>query len=1074
MRRVCHAVSLLLIAVPFLASLPATALGRLHAQQAPGSIAGIVVDGSTFQPLGGASVTVVGTDQSVLTNPQGRFTFTGISAAAGGQIPIRVQLLGYASRTVQVPAGSLEVTVELQPSAIQLEGLVVSALGIEREARALGYSVASASAEELTENRTPRLMDALNGKLAGVSITPLGTGPQGSTKVRIRGQSSLGNNNSPLIVVNGIPIDNTTFGVSGDFGERGGNRNSDSGDGLSSINPDDIVEMSVLKGAAASALYGARAKDGVIMITTRNRAQGEGLQFEVNTNFMHSTPLDFRDYQMQYGAGIAGCRSLVEARPAGTPESGGRPCQAGPNAWGSWSFGEKIEPGMTFFPFPGRSDVEIPYVAQPNQLTDFYQNGHSMTNTLTISQGSERGGFSASISRMDSDGIFPNNTFERHTANLGFTQSVADRLTVSGNVQYSNEDRRNPPNTSEQDYATPVIIYNLGNTLPLSALEEYKYDQSGEREQEWSYFRNRTNPYFALTRFENNIRDRVFGNITTSYQLLPWLMVQGRVGQDYWSRDQDYNRPSGSAVEGPPTQGFVNGNYVVDVSWFRELNADFLVRGNRDFGNFGLDATVGGNYMRRKLERENTVADEFYAYGLYSLQNSPDLSPQYSVSERGVNSLYGSAEVSFRDLLFVTGTVRNDWFSTLSPENWSILYPSISTSFVFSDALPTPSWLDFGKIRAAYAEVGSDTDVAPYSNILFYSINQNRFNGYALGGISGAVPNPLLKPMRLKEWEVGTELSIMDRVRLDLGYYNRVAEDQILSQDISTASGFGSRQVNVGETMNRGVEAMLDLGLVRRPGFSWNSAFNVNWNKSKVIELGPGTDRIRSGTADFHGSLYQIEGEEMNQLFGPAWRRDDQGRIIHNAEGRPLAASEEVNFGSALPRWIGGITNTFTIGRASISALVDFKLGHKLISGTHMNAVRHGLDPITLQGREQGCIVGEGVNESGQPNTACYPIQSYWEAIRTYRLAEQSVFNAGYWQLRQITAGYDITPHLNGALGVQQVRLNLSANNVWLIKKWVPHVHPEQSAIFGDNRQGLESTGMPVTRGLGFNVNIRF
>jgi hypothetical protein len=280
--------------------------------------------------------------------------------------------------------------------------------------------------------------------------------------------------------------------------------------------------------------------------------------------------------------------------------------------------------------------------------------------------------------------------------------------------------------------------------------------------------------------------------------------------------------------------------------------------------------------------------------------------------------------------------------------------------------------------------------------------------------------------------------------------------------------------VNVGETMNKGIEALLDARLVRTDGFSWNTTFNVNWNKSEVIELGTGTDRIRSGTADFHGSLYQIEGEEMNQLYGPAWRRDEQGRIIHNAEGRPLAASGETNFGSALPKWIGGITNTFNVRGVSLSALVDFKLGHKLISGTHLNAVRHGLDPVTLEGRDQGCIVGDGVNEQGQPNTACYPIQSYWEAIRTYRLAEQSVFNAGYWQLRQITAGYDVTPHLNGAFGVQQVRLNLSANNVWLLKKWVPHVHPEQNAIFGDSRMGLESTGMPVTRGLGFNVNVRF
>jgi hypothetical protein len=274
--------------------------------------------------------------------------------------------------------------------------------------------------------------------------------------------------------------------------------------------------------------------------------------------------------------------------------------------------------------------------------------------------------------------------------------------------------------------------------------------------------------------------------------------------------------------------------------------------------------------------------------------------------------------------------------------------------------------------------------------------------------------------------------------------------------------------------MNQGIEALLDASLVRSDRFSWNTTFNLNWNKSEVLELGVGTDRIRSGLADFHGTLYQIEGEEMNQLYGPGWLRDAQGRIVHDASGRPLADPQEKSYGSALPKWIGGITNTFNIRGVSISALIDFKLGHKLISGTHTNAVRHGLDPITLEGRDQGCIVGDGVTEDGQPNTACYPIQSYWEAIRTYRLAEQSVFDAGYWQLRQITVGYDLTPHLSGAFGFDQVRLNLSANNVWLIKKWVPHVHPEQNAIFGDSRMGLESTGVPVARGLGVNVNVRW
>jgi TonB-linked SusC/RagA family outer membrane protein len=1050
--------------------------------QQPATIAGSVVNATNLQPLAGALVFIPGTNRSALTNAQGRFLLTGVEGPAGSNVTLQVQLIGYATASQQVPIGAEDVRIAMTQTAIQLEGVVVSALGIEREARALGYSVASATPEQLTQNRTPHVMDALAGKVAGVSITPLGTGPQGSSKVRIRGQSSIGANNSPLVVVNGVPLDNTTFGVSADVGERGRNRNTDTGDGLSSINPDDIVDMTVLKGAAASALYGARAKDGVIMITTRNRARGDGVQFELNTNFMHETPLDYRDFQFEYGLGENGCRPLRHVRPQGTPESGGRPCPLG-GAHGVWSFGERIgrEPNMTMFPFPpmtpGGRDPEIPYESQPNQVKQFYRNGLSLTNTITVSQGSATGGFSASVSNLTSQGIYRPNEFTRNTANLGFTQAVGERLRLAGNVNYAYEDRQSPPNIAEQDYSTPVILYTMGASMPMSALEQFAFREDGQGEQLYTRFNNRTNPYFTMTRMDNSVRDRIYGNLTASYQLLPWLSAQGRVGQDQWSRDHEYNTPSGAVVLPVAPAGFVNGQYVQDFMSMREVNADFLLRGGGARGVMGLDATFGGNVMRRSSERQNTQVDDFYQYGVYSLSNGRVLAPQYTLNRRQVNSLYGSAEVSFRDLLFVTGTARQDWFSTLAPGNRGILYPSISTSLVFTDLMQAPYWLDFGKIRAAYAEVGSDTDVPAYADVLFYGINQNLFHSFPLGSVSGnVVPNPALRPMRLAEWEIGTELSLFDRVRLDVGYYHRIGRDQILNQQISTASGFSTRRVNIGETENRGVEGLLDASLIRTPRFSWGTTFNANYNTSKVNDLGLelGVDQIQVGTADFHGSLRQVVGMPMNQLYGRGWQRDDQGRVIHNPSGVPLGTSQELNWGSSLPKWVGGITNNFEFAGVTASALVDFKLGHKLISGTHTNAVRHGNDASTLVGREQGCVVGEGVNQQGQPNTACTPLQQYYESIRTYQTSEQSVFNAGYWQLRQITLGYDVTPHLGGALGLQQVRLNLAANNVALLKKWVPHVHPEQNGIFGDHRMGLESTGMPITRGIGLNVNVRF
>lgn len=1019
------------------------------------TVTGVVVSAETGQPLPNAIVSVAGSEMGALTDSEGRFRIAGVDNLAS--ITLEARLIGYASVTVTVPNGSADVRIVMEQTAVALDAVVVSALGIDRERRALGYSVATVGADELTVNRTPNLGDALQGKMPGVNVTALGTGPQGSSKIRIRGQSSFGGNNSPLLVVNGIPIDNTSFGVSGDFSERGSNRNSDSGDGLSSINPDDVVNISVLKGAAAAALYGSRAKDGVIMITTRNRAVGTGIQWEFTSNATTEQPLDFRDYQLLYGQGEGGVRPSGELLPGS----------------GVWSFGERFQPGMTQVLFDG---VEVPYEPQPNQFDEYYRNGTNISNTITVANGSENGGVSASLSNLRSQAILPGSDYTRHTVNVGFTQQVAERYTISGNVNYSHEDRDNPANIAEQDYS-PVVIYTLSTSMPMGLLREKAFTEEGD-EMFWSRFTNRTNPYFALSRFEDNIRDRVFGNITGRMEVTDWMYVQGRIGQDYYNREQEYNLPTGSTRQAPAPPGFVNGQYVQDQLTMRELNADVLVGADRRFGTIGLSANVGGNVMRRSSERSNVLAQDFYTRGAYNLGNARLLSPEYFKNERQVNSLYGSAEASYRDLFFLLGTVRNDWFSTLSAENRSILYPSLSASLVISEALAMPSWVTFGKLRAAYAEVGSDTDVPPYADNLFYSISPNLFLDQPLGAISGGVvPNPNLRPMRLSEWELGVETTLFNNLTLDIGYYQRVSEDQILNQQVSTASGFSTRRINIGKSRNRGLEWLVDFSPIRTDRFTWRTTYNGSYNQSRVLDLGSevGVDEITVGEADFHGELRQVVGKPLNQLYGWGWLRDDQGRQVFNpTNGIPLRSEEQLNYGSALPIWVGGISNRFELGNLSASFLIDYKLGHKLISGTHINAYRHGLDKATLVGREEGCVVGEGVLPDGSPNTICAPVQSFYEAIRTNRTSEQSVFNAGSWQLRQIAIGYDLSRHMPEGSRIRGLRIDAVANNVLVLKKWVPHIHPDQNGIISDARMGLEATGLPVTRGLGLNLNVKF
>ncbi len=1010
--------------------------------------------------LPGLSILIKGTTRGTSTDINGSFQLEVPTT----ETVLIFKYLGYETKEVLV-GNQTNLEISLKPENKSLTEVVVTALGIKKQSKSVGYATATVSTDEMTLNRTANFMNALQGKMAGVNITPLGSGPAGTSKIRIRGQSSFGGNNSPLIVVNGVPIDNTNNGARGDVSEKGSNRTSDGGDGLSSINPDDIEAMTVLKGAAASALYGSRAKDGVIMITTKTRSKGNGISLAYNSNFTSETPLDYTDYQYEYGQG----------------ENGIRPTTPFPTS-GQWSFGEKFQPGMTQMLFNG---VSLPYEPQRNQISQFYRQGYTWTNTLTLTSGGENGGFSLSVANLDNRTILQNSGYDRKTINLGFTQTLSKRLTISGNINYSNEYRKNPPNIAEQDYS-PVIIFNMANSMPLSALEQYAEDANGN-ETVWSRFTNRTNPYFALKRFDNITNDRIFGNLTAKFNFTDWLFIQGRLGQDYYSREQDYNLPTGTQRQVAAPAGFVNGQFVQDSRNVRELNMDFLLGANKTFGSFGVNLNVGGNQMYRRISRHNVFIQDFYTRNLYTIGNGRQRDATYDFSERQVNSLYGSAEVSYKDYLFLSGTVRNDWFSTLSPENRSILYPSVTTSFVFSQAFASalPDWITFGKIRAAYAEVGSDTDVSPYANNLFYGINAQQFPSPSgasqpLGSISGStVPNANLRPMRVSEKEIGLELKLFNNsIGLDLTYYDKLSSDQILRAQTSNAGGYLSQLINVGQSRNQGVEMLVSLSPIKSQNFNWNLILNAAYNKTEVLNLGSdvSNNMITVGTADFSGELRQVVGKPMGQLFGFGYMRDAQGRQIFDVgNGRPLRTTDQIAFGSAIPVWVGGITNSFSIKGVEVSFLIDFKLGHKMISGTNHNAWRHGLSKETLIGRDVNYVIGDGVNLNGQVNATKSGVQAYYETVRSQNIAEQFVYDAGYWQLRQIMIGYDFSKFLSKKTPfIKGLRINAVANNVAVIQKWVPNIHPEQFGFPSDNLVGLEATGLPITRNIGFNLNLKF
>ena len=1028
-------------------------------------VKGMVSD-KTNSGVAGVSVKIKGTNQGTTTDNGGNYKISV------GQNSILVfSSVGFISQEIKVGNRNV-INVTLNEETQNLEEIVVTALGIKKDAKKLGYSVSTITREALTENRTPNFMNALQGQIAGVNISPLGTGPAGTSKIRIRGQSSISGQNSPLIVVNGIPIDNTNFGTNpgnaaadNSIGVRGGGNTSDGGDGLSSINPDDIESMTVLKGATAAALYGSRAKDGVIMITTKTKGDSKGIGVSFNSNFTNDTPLDFTDYQYVYGQG----------------ENGIRPTTANPTS-GQWSFGEKFQPGMTQVLFDG---VTVPYEPVYNRISKFFRNGTNFTNTVSISSTTEKGGLTLSFANMDNKGIVPNNSFNRKTINLGYAYDISKKLSIAGSVNYSNENNKNPPNIANQDNSIPTAVYNMANSMPFDLLEAKKFDANGD-EFVYSRFKNRTNPYFTLSQqFQNITRDRIFGNISVKYKLLDWLAVQGRVGQDYWSRDQDYNNfPTGQASLGPAPVGFVNGVYTQESRRFRETNADILITANKTFGDFGIDLNVGGNQMYRRSDVNSTQVTDFVVRDLYTVMNGRVKDPIYGLSERAVNSIYGASEFSYKNFLFLNVTARNDWFSTLAKENRSILYPSVSGSYVFSQSLSSiPSWLSFGKLRVAYAEVGSDTDVSPYSNNLFYAINANLFGNPAgspqpIGGSSGGtVPNSNLKPMRTSESEIGLELKLFkNRLSIDLAAYRKVTSDQIVSAQVSDASGFTNSLINSGKSQTNGLEMLLAFSPVKSSSFQWNVTINGSYNITKVLSLTTDKEgeRITTGTHVFNGELRQIVGQEMGQIYGFGFKRNDQGQMIFGTNGIPLRTNDLISYGSALPKWMGGITNSFNYKGLTLSFLIDFKLGNMMLSGTNFNAVRHGLHQMTLDGRETGFITGVGVTEKGEPNTVPAKVQDYWSVVRTQAIVEPVVYNGGYWKLRQITAGYDLSKFLPKSFPVKSLKLSLTANNVFLIKKWVPNIDPDSFGYSSDNLVGMESTGLPTTRSLGFNLNAKF
>ena len=1001
------------------------------------------------EKLSGVSVLVKGINKGTSTDQSGHF-----SIDMAGKSVLTFTSVGYLVHEVAA-AGKSSIEITLDKDMRNVDEVVVTALGIKKEAKRLGYSTTTVNTEQLTTNRTTNLGNSLQGKVAGLNASAPASGPGGSAKIRVRGQSSFGGDNSPLIVLNGVPINNTSISAGGSAGNGTGNPtggSSDQGDGLQSINQDDIESITVLKGAAAAALYGSRAKDGVIMINTKTGKGKVGAGVEINSNFQAERPLDFTDFQYEYGQGEFGKRptTVAEAQSSGVH-----------------SFGEKFD-GKPTPQFDGSTQ---PYSPSTTRIKDFYRTGYSWTNSVAFTGGNDKGNFRLSFANTDAEAIVPNSDYHKKILNLGLNYKLTDKLSTQVNVNYSNEFNHNPPQIGLQDMNANSTIYTMANSIDVKWLKNTYKDVNGN-EQPLARFTNRNNPYWvAYQRFENVRRDRLYGNVSVRYQLRNWLYVQGRIGQDYFTRPYNYDRPTGTRSIGAAASGF-NGFYYQDVTTFRERNMDLLIGATKTFGKFGIDLTAGGNQMQQIYDNIGTSVTNFYVRNLYTIGNGQTKNPFYNYSKKRVNSVYGSAEFSYKSILFLNLTARNDWFSVLNLNSNSYLYPSANMSFVFSQAMQSaPAWLNYGKLRASYGEVGGDGKISPYSNNLYYTVNANQFNGNALGSVSSTVsPNPNLRPLKIKEIELGLELKTLNnRVNLDVAVYKKNTVDEILNVDISNASGYSQTLVNVGKLENKGIEFLLTVLPVKTKAITWESGFNASYNVSKVIALANGQQRFDVGTGEFFGFVSHEVGQPLASLRGFDYKRDGKGNII--TVGGLFQQGNIVTFGSAIPKWVGGWQNTVNYKSFRFFTQFDFKAGYKIMSNSNLNFLREGLSKQSLVGREGG-VLFDGTNADGTPNATKVEVEQFYSQYRGTGLAAPFIYDGSFIRWRSLSLGYDLSKLFNKTF-IKGMVISAVCNNVLLITKHIDNLDPEAQVSVSDNLQGIETHTLPTTRSFGLNVNIK-
>lgn len=999
------------------------------------SVTGTVTD-EDGDSLPGANVLLQGTTIGTVTDIDGNYRIT----VQGDNPVLLISSVGYQSQTVEV-SGRSTIDVQMNADLTQLGEVVVTAFGMEREKKALTYTVQSVETEEMSEARELNIMNSLSGKIAGISINRSGSGVGGGTRVILRGNRSIAGDSQPLYIVDGVPI----------LGD------------ISDISPDDIESINVLKGPNAAALYGSRANNGAIVVTTKKGSNsGKGFNVKLNNTYMIETPILLTNYQNVYGQGTSGTYLA--------------------NAEGAW--GPRMEGQMVdhWSPDPNWPVEQYPYLPQPDNVKDFLQTGHNFATNLSISAGNEKNQTFFSYTYTDAVGTVPNNELNRHNLNLRLTNKLTDQLTLDSKLNYIREEIDNQILLGE-NYANPMRhAYRLPRNISTADASIFEYTNANglNRQNFWNPGSNGgANPYWTANRnLDFNLNERIIGLASLSYDITDNFSVLVRSAFDRAFGENESKRYNDSYVIAD------NGQFALGKSNSFEWNTDFLVSYEQDINtDWYFNVNVGGNARKyRNSGISANTAGNLTVPNYFALSNTQQYGATHNVgAPKDVNSVYAFGQLAFRNAIFLDLTARNDWSSTLPSDNWSYFYPSVGLNAVISDLIPAfPAFFTFAKLRASYAEVGNDT--SPYQLSRTATVAPGGNSGFL--SINSTIPNENLKPERTRSIEVGADLRFIDnRIGVDVTYYKTNSTDQLFSVGLPVGSGASSFFTNGGDVQNQGVELILSLTPVSTENFNWDISLNYAYNESLVKEINEERPSLVVGS-DFLREFWIEEGRPFGEVYSRGYLRDDAGRVIVDSDGLPFVTDgKTVNVANYNPDGLGGIRNVFSYKNFKFSFLIDIRDGGSISSITNAIIYADGLTEATLQGREGGLIFGDNfmpgetaVLEDGTPNNIPISAEQFWVKMggRNAPVGEVFTVDASNMRLREAVLGYSLPSSLLSSTFISSVNVSFVARNLFFFYNKAENIDPDVTVGTGKEAAGFDSFAPPTNRSYGLNLSIGF